>query len=188
MAKQLVSSLQISIFLLVILNLNPVFSSAKIGVDRIGSLVRESCKNWTEFPNICISTLEADSRSISVNTFPQLCRVAMEVASTRISETLSFISQFQVNETDPTTQFYLKACVRKYIAGTSLIEVNAIPAFDEKDFEEAYNDVALVRQLVADSECDDSSVTKLFNGRQTELIQFITDVVNLADRQRRNPN
>ncbi|OMP11479.1 Pectinesterase inhibitor [Corchorus capsularis] len=80
----------------------------------------------------------------------------MEVASTRISETLSFISQFQVNETDPTTQFYLKACVRKYIAGISLIEVNAIPAFDKKDFEEAYNDVALVRQLVAESECDDS--------------------------------
>ncbi|OMO68715.1 Pectinesterase inhibitor [Corchorus olitorius] len=184
MAKQHVSSLQISIFLLVLLN--PVFSSAKSGIDshdRIGSLVRESCKNWTEFPNICVSTLEADSRSIGINTFPNLCRVAMEVASTRINETLSFIYQFQVNETDSTTQFHLKACVRKYTAGISLIEVNAIPAFDEKDFEESYNDVALSRQLVA--ECDDSSVTKLFNDRQTELIQFITDVVNLADRQRR---
>ncbi|OMO51881.1 hypothetical protein CCACVL1_29526 [Corchorus capsularis] len=129
MAKQHVCSLQISIFLLMLLN--PVFSLDKNGADshdRIGSLVRESCKNWTEFPNICVSTLEADSRSI----------------------------------------------------------VNAIPAFDEKDFEESYNDVALSRQLVA--ECDDSSVTKLFDGRQTELIQFITDVVNLADRQRRIPN
>ncbi|OMO99448.1 Pectinesterase inhibitor [Corchorus olitorius] len=184
MAKHYVSSVQISIFLLLLVN--PDFSLAKNGADRIGSLVRESCKNWTQFPNICISTLEADSRSIGVNTFPNLCRVAMEVASTRINDTLTFLSQFQVNQKDPTTQFHLKACVRKYLAGISLIEVNAIPAFDEKDFEEAYNDMDLARQSVA--ECDDSSLKKLFNGRETELIQFITDVVNLTDRQRRISN
>ncbi|WRX25705.1 Pectinesterase inhibitor domain - like 10 [Theobroma cacao] len=141
-------------------------------------LIRETCTQYTEFPDICVSTLEAYPRSKAATNFTSLCRAAMEVTETQANKTLSFVSQFYDNETDFRTKSGIRSCMHNYGDSVTIINITGLLSFDRKNYRDAYDSIGYTREGAA--ECNDTGVPMFFD-RNNEVIMFTTIVLDLLN-------
>uniref|UniRef100_A0A2N9GBY4 Pectinesterase inhibitor domain-containing protein n=1 Tax=Fagus sylvatica TaxID=28930 RepID=A0A2N9GBY4_FAGSY len=115
-----------------------------IASNEIGnSLIAKSC-NQTEFPDVCISTLESDPRSSNAN-LTDLSKIGFELTVTKSNETLAEAFKLLINASDYEEWARRSACYYEYNSSDSQIKVG-LQYFDEMKYDEANRIVGLYNE------------------------------------------
>ena len=115
-----------------------------IASNEIGnSLIAKSC-NQTEFPDVCISTLESDPRSSNAN-LTDLSKIGFELTVTKSNETLAEAFKLLINASDYDEWARRSACYYTYNSSNFQIKVG-LQYFDERKYDEANRIVGLYNE------------------------------------------
>ncbi len=115
-----------------------------IASNEIGnSLIAKSC-NQTEFPDVCISTLESDPRSSKAN-LTDLSKIGFELTVTKSNETLAEAFKLLNNASDYEEWARRSACYDTYNSSDYQIKVG-LEYFDEMKYDEANRIVGLYNE------------------------------------------
>ncbi|GMY35048.1 pectinesterase inhibitor [Fagus crenata] len=142
-----------------------------IASNEIGnSLITETC-NQTEFPDVCISTLESDPRSSNAN-LTDLSKIGFELTVTKSNETLAEAFKLLNNASSYEQWGRRSACYSTYKSSVNQIK-EGLQYFNEKKYDEANRIVGLYNEGL--SYCLNLEVVELTE-RITFLKKFTTDL------------
>ncbi|KAL5783818.1 hypothetical protein ACOSP7_008847 [Xanthoceras sorbifolium] len=125
-------------------------TATAIGNNDEVSLIRKSCIG-TDFPDTCISVLEADPRSTAAANLKNLTRVSMDI---------------NIND-----------CIEKFSASSYHVKEYGIPYFENGDYEGANEEVSYCTN--AASSCKDTGIKffskeiEIFYDFSADLLQFL---------------
>ncbi|KAK2637882.1 hypothetical protein Ddye_025677 [Dipteronia dyeriana] len=167
------SSLPLFVFSIAIHFLLIVNQDSALATD----LINKSCSG-TKVPNICVSTLEADPRSKATTNLQSLSRIAIDIISEKINETVSPFTKTEKNVTDPHLKKNIEACIKVFHEIYRIIKFPGIPNFETGDYKDVKQDLHWC--AIAASECQDKG-TKLFSKEVETLSNFSLDMMNFMD-------
>ncbi|CAL5330147.1 unnamed protein product [Camellia sinensis] len=136
------------------------------------SLITETC-NRTKFPQICISTLEADNRSFTAN-LSSLCGIATQQSAAKANLTLSKVTELLKNSTEYGIWESLQVCQYVYNQSNYRIANEGVPAIHRGDFKTAHQMVGLVNKAASD--CNQTRL-EILSQANTLLFRLTVDTM-----------
>ncbi|KAK2990205.1 hypothetical protein RJ640_014657 [Escallonia rubra] len=127
----MVSILGICVLVLSLTNLpsGQCSTSAPIKDD---DLIAKSCAQ-TEYPDTCVSDLQADPRSSNVDV-AGLARIMLDLSVAKAKDILSRIRQLSAGTTDRVLKRYLDGCITQYDSAVSKFLPDAIADLQAKNY------------------------------------------------------
>ncbi|KAK2636421.1 hypothetical protein Ddye_031213 [Dipteronia dyeriana] len=166
-----------SIVIFLVLIVNQDSASAIDYTNEVTGLITKSCSG-TDVPNICVSILEADSRSKAATDLKSLSRVAIDILREKINETISLFAKAEKNVTDIILKRNIESCIKVLYEGYYAIEDGVIPNFESGDYKHAEQDFYWCASS-ADS-CQDLG-TQFFSKEVETLYNFSVDMMYFMD-------
>ncbi|OMP11607.1 Pectinesterase inhibitor [Corchorus olitorius] len=161
----------LTIFLLLLV-LNKSFSLAATAQDG-ESLISKACRKETDYPDLCISTLEANDVSKKAKSYESLCGAAMVVLKSQLEKAYLFVTESLAKQTNSTpsetnskTKTQIQGCADGFQHAIRRIN-DGIAAFDKKNYEEAYYKIDTVFESL-----DECKVKRL------DMFQNLNDVTD----------
>jgi pectinesterase inhibitor-like protein len=134
-------------------------------------LITKTCSG-TEFPDVCTSTLESDSRSLSAD-LKGLSRIALELTAAKANDAAEVAYPLLQHASGYETWAQLSACFNGYNLSASRIKGDGLQSFDEGKYDKAYQTVDLLNKEVV--HCSTFHIQELAENN-TLLSRFTTDV------------
>ncbi|OMP12246.1 Pectinesterase inhibitor [Corchorus olitorius] len=158
--------------------LNQNFSSAATAQGE-ESLISKACKE-SRNPDLCKSTLETDPLTKKAESYNSLCRVAMVVAISKIKKVSFLLAKSLAKESDFRNKSGIMVCTQRYDNALYALNMTAIPAFDEKNYNEAYHAVSLAGYCATacNDVCNEGGLT-MFQQHNNEIYAFSSVVQSL---------
>jgi pectinesterase inhibitor-like protein len=131
--------LGVSLPLLVIFSVAVISTAA----DEKGKpLITKTCRG-TEFPHVCTSTLESDSRSLKAD-LKGLSRIALELIAAKSKEAAGVAAPLLQNSTGYVSWSERTTCFDGYNSSADRIKGDGLQYFDEGKYKKAYQTVDIL--------------------------------------------
>ncbi|KAK3198519.1 hypothetical protein Dsin_021934 [Dipteronia sinensis] len=150
-----------------VLFVNHNIATATSNNDEI-SLIKKSCSS-TQFPNTCVSVLEADSRSRNATNLKSLTRISMDIVCEEVIVLKSLFIKAEENITDPVLKHTVEYCLKEFEDCIYHMKKYAIPSFEKGDYAKANDKVNVC--VISSDDCHDTGI-KLFSREIVTLFNF----------------
>ncbi|KAL5783815.1 hypothetical protein ACOSP7_008844 [Xanthoceras sorbifolium] len=107
-------------------------TATAIGNNDEVSLIRKSCIG-TDFPDTCISVLEADPHSTTAANLKNLTRVSMDIVYEEAQGLVSLFTKAGENVTDRFLKQNINGCIEKFSGSSYHVKEYGIPYFENGD-------------------------------------------------------
>ncbi|XWS70778.1 hypothetical protein CRYUN_Cryun03dG0078300 [Craigia yunnanensis] len=172
MVSQFPESVSLLLILMTLIPLLVLDQSLTITGQETGKdLIAGTC-NKTEYPEDCISALESDPRSF-ISNMTELTRIALEITATKTNNSLT-VARYWVNHSPDYPSWGLATVCANYYNDSVNSMKDSLEAFDELKYEESYQSLESVNNLV--TACKNVGVDVL-NDVNTMMLRITQDVM-----------
>ncbi|KAK3198551.1 hypothetical protein Dsin_021966 [Dipteronia sinensis] len=141
------------------------------------SLIRQSC-NVTDYPDTCLSILEADHRSRSATDLKSLTRISMDILCEHSIGLKSLFIKAKENVTGPRDESSVRVCIQGFDYCNFDVKKNGIPHFEKGNYFELNRDIGVC--AVCANDCIDTGIN-LFNKEIVTLRDLSIDILSFID-------